>query len=72
MNQATDRLCDSRPFSRRVLQEPHMIRTVTDRITSRTRPTYIGRHRRTRPRLASAFRTRTPVPDQSGQSVSGR
>jgi hypothetical protein len=37
-----------------------MIRTVADRIANRTRPTYIGRHRRNRPRLANVFRQSSP------------
>ncbi|WP_026923363.1 hypothetical protein [Glycomyces arizonensis] len=34
-----------------------MIRTVADRIASKTRPTYRGRHRRTRSKTTAAFRT---------------
>jgi hypothetical protein len=33
-----------------------MIRTVADRIASRARPAYIGRHRRARPVLHRVFR----------------
>ncbi|MCH7232083.1 hypothetical protein L0U85_14640 [Glycomyces sp. L485] len=43
-----------------------MIRTVADRIASRTRPAYVGRHRRTRPRLARVFRI------AESQAASGR
>ncbi|WP_460496406.1 hypothetical protein [Glycomyces tarimensis] len=43
-----------------------MIRAVADRLTSRTRPVYRGRHRRHRPRLARACRT------GEAQSASGR
>jgi len=37
-----------------------MIRAVADRIAARTRPAYIGRHRRVRPVLHRVFRM--PVP----------
>lgn len=37
-----------------------MIRAVADRIASRTRPVYIGRHRRARHALHRVFRM--PVP----------
>ncbi|HEX2143671.1 MAG TPA: hypothetical protein VHG10_04090 [Glycomyces sp.] len=33
-----------------------MIRAVADRIASRARPSYIGRHRRARPVLQRVFR----------------
>lgn len=38
-----------------------MIRAVADRITSRARPSYIGRHRRARPVLHRVFRVSIPV-----------
>lgn len=34
-----------------------MIRTVADRIASKTRPAYRGRHRRTKTKPAADFRT---------------
>lgn len=43
-----------------------MIKAVAGRIT-RTRPTYTGRHRRERPRLARVFRT--PVPAENRQEA---
>ncbi|WP_281276889.1 hypothetical protein [Glycomyces buryatensis] len=33
-----------------------MIRTVAEQLVSRTRPAYIGRHRRTRPVLSRVLR----------------
>ncbi|MDN3240799.1 hypothetical protein [Glycomyces tritici] len=39
-----------------------MIRAVADRIATRARPSYIGRHRRVRPVLHRVFRVAVPVP----------
>ncbi|MFC3492741.1 hypothetical protein [Glycomyces rhizosphaerae] len=38
-----------------------MIRAVADRIASRARPAYIGRHRRARPVLHRVFRVPFPA-----------
>jgi len=38
-----------------------MIRAVADRLASRARPSYIGRHRRARPVLHRVFRVPVPV-----------
>lgn len=41
-----------------------MIRAVADRLVSRARPAYIGRHRRSRPRLVGVFRL-PPAADET-------
>jgi hypothetical protein len=40
-----------------------MIRAVADRIAARTRPAYIGRHRRSKPILHRVFRMSFPLAD---------
>lgn len=48
-----------------------MIRNVTDRIASRNRPAYKGRHRRTRAGAAPAVGP-TPVPGREEAAEPGR
>lgn len=43
-----------------------MIRAVADRIASRARPAYIGRHRRARPVLHRVFRLNVGVTPAEG------
>jgi hypothetical protein len=43
-----------------------MIRAVADRIASRARPSYIGRHRRVRPVLHRVFRVPAAVLAEEG------
>lgn len=46
-----------------------MIRAVADRIATRARPAYIGRHRRARPLLKHVFRLpyQSPVAEEAVQ-----
>jgi hypothetical protein len=43
-----------------------MIRAVADRIASRARPAYIGRHRRTRPVFHRVFRVNVSAAPAEG------
>ncbi|WP_158299834.1 hypothetical protein [Glycomyces paridis] len=49
-----------------------MIRTVAGRLAARTRPAYVGRHRRTRPVLHRVFRLPAQLGPAEAQSASGR
>lgn len=46
-----------------------MIRTVAERLAARARPAYVGRHRRTRPRMIRVFRADTVRIDRVGASA---